>query len=619
MLHTGKLPIQKLLETFRIEKEGSKARNGEENLLISLAALMSFGGLVWGTLLVYFRIYDAAFIPYGYVVLSLANILILVPRNLVIARSAQVMISMLLPFALQWMLGGFFSSGVVMLWSTLALVGSITLLRGKYVYPWLIFFLILSLFSFWIEPYVHSRKPDIITDQISILMLIINVLMISTIVFILAKNKVDRSVEITGQLESANNELEKHKNKLESIVQVRTEELQNHIELLKIIQADMQVAKEEAEKANEAKSQFLANMSHEIRSPLNAILGFSQIMSMNTIGRDVDPEFKQYLDNIKLSGQNLLELINNILDLSKIEAGKVNLSIETVHIKQLFKGIYQINKVKAEEKQIEFSYDISSNVPDFIESDRTKLNQILMNLVTNAIKFTPPTKRVTMNLSMDGRDLVMNVIDTGVGIEQERITQIFEPFVQADNSITRRFGGTGLGLTITKKMTQVLNGTINVYSIPGVGSTFSVKLPLRNLPLSNEVTAEQSEPIPAQLKKSTVLIVEDNELNQQLLVTFLKQVGLQTVQAYNGKEGIEKAMEHRPALIIMDIHMPVMDGLECTKILRSIPEFKQTPIICLTADAFTNQQKKAFAVGVNEYLTKPVDLDALLAAITKYI
>lgn len=608
-------PILQILPGSLTEK-GSE--DGSRKLLTALATLMSFGGLVWGSLLLYFEIFRASLIPFGYIVVSVLNMTLVCPRSLVTARIIQIIISLLLPFGLQWMLGGYFASGVVMLWSTLSLVGSITLLRGKYVYPWLVFFIVLTIFSLWIEPYVIAHKPASISPSTSLILLVINLLMISTIVFLLSKNKSDHDLQINQQLETANNELEKHKNKLETLVRERTEQLEANISLLKEIQEDMKKAKEEAEKANEAKSQFLANMSHEIRSPLNAILGFSQIMTMEAGKSNLSGEFRQYLDTIKLSGENLLELINNILDLSKIEAGKTELSFESVQIKQLFKGIYQINKGRAQEKDIKFSYEIDERLPDFVESDRTKLNQILMNLASNAVKFTPASGSVHMKLLAAPGEFTFEITDTGVGIASNRIPFIFEPFEQADNSITRKFGGTGLGLTITKKMCDLLGGKISVHSVENLGATFRVSLPLTQASGLKDRNSEVQILSPTGNESYEILVVEDNEINQQLMKILLRQLGARCIQAYNGKEGLDHLRLYKPDLIIMDIHMPVMDGMEAIRQIRAQPKLNDIPIICLTADAFSDQQRKAILLGANDYLTKPLELGKLVEIFAKY-
>ncbi|MCP4362778.1 MAG: hypothetical protein GY796_32635, partial [Chloroflexi bacterium] len=230
--------------------------------------------------------------------------------------------------------------------------------------------------------------------------------------------------------------------------------------------------------SNQAKSEFLANMSHELRTPLNAIVGFAQILSLKSREVSLPGEFRQFIDNIKLSGQALSELVNNVLDLSKIEAGKMSLSEEDINLKLLVQGIYHINKAQALTKEIDFSYHLASDLPTMIRSDRTKLNQILMNLVGNALKFTPEGKKVQLKAMIDGDATLFQVADEGIGIPQQRHASIFEAFEQADAGITRRFGGTGLGLVITKTMVDLLGGEIRVESSPGEGSVFTVTVPL---------------------------------------------------------------------------------------------------------------------------------------------
>ena len=349
---------------------------------------------------------------------------------------------------------------------------------------------------------------------------------------------------------------------MENKVQEITAELNESIEELKAIQVLLQIAKQEAEAANVSKSHFLANMSHEIRSPLNAISGFSQILVNKAKKLNLSPEFIQFLDNINLSSQNLSELINNILDLSKIAAGKMDISDEPLNLKQVFQGIYHINKVNAVKKGLNFSYIFDDKLPKTVETDRTKVNQILMNLTTNAIKFTPENKKVTLKASRDHEFIIFQVIDEGIGISKDRLNLMFDSFEQADNSITRRFGGTGLGLAISKQMTEMLGGTISVESEEGKGSIFTVMIPLRE-------TKEQPTQQPQEhlddyhfSKHNMVLIIEDNELNQEVFSAIFGELGLEIKIAENGKAGIEKMIKFKPDLILMDMHMPVMDGLE---------------------------------------------------------
>lgn len=223
----------------------------------------------------------------------------------------------------------------------------------------------------------------------------------------------------------------------------------------------------------------LANISHEIRSPLNAISGFGQILTNKSKKMNMPLEFVQFLDKKNLSSQNLSELINNILDLSKIDAGKMKLSCEPLNLKQLFQGIYHINKVNTHKKGLNFSYTFDNKLSRTIEVDRTKINQILMNLASNAIKFTPKGKKVTLKAIKDQEFILFQITDQGIGIAKDRLKAIFNTFEQADNTISRRFGGTGLGLAITKKMVELMNGKISVESEEGKGSIFTVKIPLK--------------------------------------------------------------------------------------------------------------------------------------------
>lgn len=367
-------------------------------------------------------------------------------------------------------------------------------------------------------------------------------------------------------------------------------------------------AKQEAIQANKAKSEFLANMSHEIRTPMNAILGFAEIIE-SQIEED---SLKQYASAISSSGTALLSIINDILDLSKIEAGKTELHYHPVKLQSLLREVGQIFKHKADEKQITFNIEIQEAVPDAIIIDDVRLRQILINLVGNAIKFTDTgfVKLVVETETITKKDnklcLHFSVQDSGIGIDKNQQQQIFGAFEQQKNQNINKYGGTGLGLTITKRLVDMMNGTIWVESEKEKGSTFHFILndiEVGKIDQSNEKQKTTGKVI--DFEPATILIVDDISTNRQLVKTFLKGFNFKVHSATNGEEAISAVQKINPDLILMDIKMPVMDGFKATELLKNNEKYKHIPIIAFTASALKEEIEKIRNSSFDSYLQKP--------------
>jgi PAS domain S-box-containing protein len=383
-------------------------------------------------------------------------------------------------------------------------------------------------------------------------------------------------------------------------------------------------SKEVAETANTAKSSFLANMSHEIRTPMNAILGFSELLNEMV----TDKVQSDYLRGIISSGKSLLSLINDILDLSKIEAGKINIVYDATDLNRIFHEMKQIFSVAIKEKKLQFNIDIKDILPESLLLDETRIRQVLFNLIGNAIKFTKQggvSLKVKTAVNLESKnciDVFFEVIDTGIGIPLEAQGFIFEAFKQQDSNTTRKYGGTGLGLTITKRLVEMMDGEITVESEVGMGSKF--KVALFNVQISNlDSNTIQGQTVKFDHKKvifndCKILIVDDIAMNLALIEGILKPYNIQLEKASNGKEAIEKALIFKPEVILMDVQMPVMDGMEATKILKETDETKHIPVIALTAVAIKENVDKIKDL-FDHYLTKPVNRLELIETLTKFL
>jgi PAS domain S-box-containing protein len=406
----------------------------------------------------------------------------------------------------------------------------------------------------------------------------------------------------------------------------------NRAESLEEANSALREAMLHAEQTTRIKTEFLANVSHEIRTPMTAILGFTEVLLEEARRPDTPSATIEALRTIQRNGDYLLALLNDILDLSKIESGR--LEVERVNFSPVavVREVERLMRVRAEAKGIGFQVDFDGEVPEYAESDPTRVRQILINLVGNAIKFTEIGEvRLRVRLRDDPAParLRFEVVDTGIGITAAERAKLFRPFGQADSSTTRRYGGTGLGLTISKRLTDLLDGTIAVDSEPGRGTMFCVEIPAGNLEGVARVGATQSlaalEERSPEVEPSlagTVLLVEDGPDNQRLIELLLRRVGLDVVTAENGQQAVERVQEARVSgrafsLVLMDMQMPIMDGYTATRILRR--QGFDAPIVALTAHAMDTERSRCMSSGCDDFATKPIDRARFYALLRRHL
>lgn len=413
--------------------------------------------------------------------------------------------------------------------------------------------------------------------------------------------------EDVTEKEQVANELDDYRNKLEHLVEIRTEELN--------------VALVKADEASQAKSEFLANMSHEIRTPMNAILGLVHLLKRS----EVNEQQRQQLIKINSSASHLLSILNDILDISKIEAGKLQLENSEFHLKTIFDHLTSIMKTQAEEKNLIFQVDMD-HVPHWLKGDVTRIRQALLNYLSNAVKFSQDgVIKISSDLLKKTDDKVLikfKVTDQGIGIAEDKLIDVFGAFAQADSSTTREFGGTGLGLAISKKIAELMGGEIGVESELGKGSAFWFSawitvLDEKPIAVKAATNGKLERKLRQEFNGATILIVEDNDINREVAGELLKIVNLNVDMAVNGIEGLEKIKLKHYDAVLMDVQMPEMSGLEATRLIRKMHDREALQIIAMTANAFDEDRNACLQAGMNDFVAKPVNPESLYLIIYK--
>ena len=591
-------------------------------ILLVMATATSMGGLVWGLIYMLLGVVEVSIWPWGYVVLSFANLQIyLRNKDYNTLLLGQLLLILLVPTFLQWSIGGFAESGAVMLWSILSPIVALVVSENvKQARIWFFAFVGLVILSAILDGTVLSNY-DVGMPQYGIhAFFVMNFLApLTTTYFIVfyfigAGRSAKASLEEqSSELATTNTALQNLTENLEDTVFQRTEELSTALEA--------------AEDASRTKSLFLANMSHELRTPLNAIIGYSEMLEEEADEYDYE-EITPDLQKIRTAGVHLLSIINDILDISKIEAGKTELDLEEILMEDLIDEVVISVQPLVEKNNNKLEVEIDDVQNLVIVNDRTKLRQLVTNLMSNASKFTKDgtvTLSANKSTQQDSDWLAIVVKDTGIGMSQSQIERVFDQFTQADETTTRKFGGTGLGLPISRHFAEMMGGEIIVTSVEGEGSTFLVRIPMivekaqgsvAQKAMQTQIDTSTNEIGIIDADAPTVLVIDDDLTVHDLLIRQLQREGLQLITAANGQIGLEQARKLQPDIIILDVMMPELDGWAVLTELKEDAEVSHIPVVMLS---MVDDKARGISLGASDYLTKPIERKKLINAIKSFI